>query len=62
MPLASMTGFARAQGHCEGLAWTLEARSVNGKSLDVRCRMPAVGRAGADRLRRRRQNGQGQFR
>ena len=36
-----MTGFARAQGHHDGCAWTLEARSVNGKSLDVRCRFPA---------------------
>ncbi len=41
MPLASMTGFARAHGRSDTLAWTLEARSVNGKSLDVRCRFPA---------------------
>ena len=36
-----MTGFARADGRSDTLAWTLEARSVNGKSLDVRCRFPA---------------------
>ena len=36
-----MTGFARAQGQSDRVAWTLEARSVNGKGLDVRCRLPA---------------------
>lgn len=36
-----MTGFARAVGRHEGLEWAWEARSVNGRSLDVRCRLPA---------------------
>ena len=36
-----MTGFARAIGRHEGLEWAWEVRSVNGRSLDVRCRLPA---------------------
>jgi uncharacterized protein (TIGR00255 family) len=38
-----MTGFARAEGRCDGkaaFAWTWEAKSVNGKALDVRLRTP----------------------
>jgi uncharacterized protein (TIGR00255 family) len=35
-----MTGFARVDGHGDGYSWTFEAKSVNGRSLDVRCRMP----------------------
>lgn len=38
--VASMTGFARVDGHGDGYSWTFEAKSVNGRSLDVRCRMP----------------------
>lgn len=41
MALQSMTGFARAAGHDERLSWTWEARSVNGRSLDVRVRVPS---------------------
>lgn len=40
MALISMTGFARADGSHAGLSWHWEAKSVNGKSLDVRCRLP----------------------
>lgn len=40
--LSSMTGFARASGSLNGLGWAWEARSVNGKSLDVRLRLPAA--------------------
>lgn len=40
MPIASMTGFARAQGQAESCTWTWEARSVNARGLDVRCRLP----------------------
>jgi len=36
-----MTGFARAEGQDDDCSWVWEARSVNGKGLDVRCRMPA---------------------
>lgn len=39
-PVASMTGFARIDGHGEGVSWTFEAKSVNGRSLDIRCRLP----------------------
>jgi uncharacterized protein (TIGR00255 family) len=35
-----MTGFARASGVCNGIVWSWEARSVNGKGLDVRLRLP----------------------
>ncbi|MBA2127756.1 YicC family protein [Hyphomicrobium methylovorum] len=40
MTISSMTGFARADGSGEGVAWTWEARSVNGRGLDVRLRLP----------------------
>ena len=39
MPLNSMTGFARADGAAERTSWTWEARSVNGRGLDVRTRL-----------------------
>ena len=39
--LTGMTGFARTGGEQEGVIWTLEARSVNGKGLDVRLRLPS---------------------
>lgn len=41
MPLCSMTGFARADGAGHSYRWTWEIRSVNGKGLDVRLRLPA---------------------
>jgi len=41
VPIASMTGFARAQGQAESCTWTWEARSVNARGLDVRCRLPS---------------------
>lgn len=40
MSLASMTGFARAEGADGALSWTWELKSVNGKNLDVRARLP----------------------
>ncbi len=40
MPLASMTGFARAQGESGPYAWAWEIKSVNAKGLDVRLRYP----------------------
>lgn len=42
MTVSSMTGFARASAEqaAPALAWTWEARSVNGKGLDVRLRLP----------------------
>ena len=38
--LASMTGFARTEGITEGLAWAWELRSVNGRGLELRFRLP----------------------
>jgi uncharacterized protein (TIGR00255 family) len=38
--LASMTGFARAEGTAAGVNWTWELRSVNGRGLDLRLRLP----------------------
>ncbi|WP_299471478.1 YicC/YloC family endoribonuclease [uncultured Roseibium sp.] len=40
MALASMTGFARSLGESGPVRWTWELRSVNGKSLDLRIRIP----------------------
>ena len=40
MTISSMTGFARASGALGPLHWQWEAKSVNGKALDVRCRLP----------------------
>lgn len=39
--LASMTGFARSEGVVEGLAWAWEVRSVNGRGLELRFRLPS---------------------
>ena len=44
--IASMTGYARAQGADERRRWVWEARSVNGRNLEIRCRVPQ----GFDRL------------
>jgi uncharacterized protein (TIGR00255 family) len=40
MPLSSMTGYARASSALDALHWQWEVKSVNGKGLDVRCRLP----------------------
>ena len=40
MALVSMTGFAEAQGAREGTRWRWEAKSVNGRGLDLRLRTP----------------------
>ena len=44
--IASMTGYARAQGADDRRRWVWEARSVNGRNLEIRCRVPQ----GFDRL------------
>ena len=41
MTISSMTGFARTSGALGPLHWQWELKSVNGKALDVRCRLPA---------------------
>ena len=38
--LSGMTGFGRADGALEGWSWSVEARSVNGRNLEVRFRGP----------------------
>lgn len=40
MTLQSMTGFARVEGTCGRYRWAWELRSVNGKGLDIRSRLP----------------------
>ena len=60
MALQSMTGFARREGTSGRGRWAWELRSVNGKGLDVRLRLPpglerleaAVRKSIADRLTR----------
>jgi uncharacterized protein (TIGR00255 family) len=41
MTLKSMTGFARADGVHGDTSWHWEARSVNGRNLDLRLRLPS---------------------
>ncbi len=41
MPLSSMTGYARSSGENDIFSWAWEIKSVNGKSLDVRIRIPS---------------------
>ena len=40
MSIASMTGFARTEGVEAGLGWAWELRSVNGRGLDLKMRLP----------------------
>ena len=40
MNVQSMTGFARSQGERDGTAFAWELKSVNGKGLEVRLRLP----------------------
>jgi uncharacterized protein (TIGR00255 family) len=40
MGVSSMTGFARTEGEAAGVSWVWELKSVNGKSLDLRLRLP----------------------
>jgi len=40
MSAASMTGFARAEGVAHASSWAWELRSVNGRGLDLRFRLP----------------------
>ncbi|MEO0399508.1 MAG: YicC/YloC family endoribonuclease [Pseudomonadota bacterium] len=38
--IRSMTGFARATGETDGRSWAWEIKSVNGRGLEVRLRLP----------------------
>jgi uncharacterized protein (TIGR00255 family) len=40
LPLNSMTGFARSDGYDDTVSWVWEAKSVNGRGLDIRSRLP----------------------
>ena len=40
MSLSSMTGYASAAGGDGEYRWTWEIKSVNGRGLDIRCRLP----------------------
>ena len=58
MTLSSMTGFGRAEGVFGDWTWAVEARSVNGRNLEVRFRAPT----GFDTLERAaREAAQGRF-
>jgi uncharacterized protein (TIGR00255 family) len=35
-----MTGFAHAEKEGDGTGWVWEAKSVNSRGLDIRCRLP----------------------
>ena len=48
MPFSGMTGFGRTEGAVENWSWAVEARSVNGRNLDIRFR----GVAGFENLER----------
>lgn len=60
MTVASMTGYARAEGSDAQTGWAWEAKSVNGKGLELRCRLasghdalePVAREAAAKRLKR----------
>lgn len=60
MAISGMTGFARAEGAAGGKRWIWELRSVNGRGLDVKSRLPpgsealesAVREGAAKRFRR----------
>ncbi len=62
MPLSSMTGFARAEGGFADRSWVFEARSVNGRGLDIKYRYPpgfeAVERIGRELAKTRLVRGQ----
>lgn len=51
MPLKSMTGFARCDGARGTTRWHWEVRSVNGRGLDMRLRLPLGYEALEPRLR-----------
>lgn len=40
MTISGMTGFARAEGEHAGQRWTWELKSVNGRGLDLKLRLP----------------------
>ncbi|WP_407520202.1 YicC/YloC family endoribonuclease [Methylobacterium oryzisoli] len=65
MSIASMTGFAREAGTTGAVQWAWEVRSVNGRGLDVRLRVPpgfdAVGEEARAQVQKRLSRGQCQL-
>lgn len=58
MTISGMTGFGRAEGALGAWSWAVEARSVNGRNLEIRFRGPP----GFDALERAaREGAQGRF-
>jgi uncharacterized protein (TIGR00255 family) len=62
MTISGMTGFGRSEGALAGWSWAVEARSVNGRNLEVRFRGPpgfdALERAARELAQARFQRGQ----
>lgn len=62
MAISGMTGFGRAEGAAGAWSWAVEARSVNGRNLEVRFRGPpgfeGLERAARDGAQSRFQRGQ----
>lgn len=62
MPISGMTGFGRAEGALGSWSWAVEARSVNGRNLEVRFRGPpgfdGLERAAREGAQARLQRGQ----
>jgi uncharacterized protein (TIGR00255 family) len=62
MAISGMTGFGRAEGASGAWSWAVEARSVNGRNLEVRFRGPpgfeGLERAARDGAQSRFQRGQ----
>ncbi|MFN9925933.1 MAG: YicC/YloC family endoribonuclease, partial [Phenylobacterium sp.] len=60
--VSGMTGFGRAEGALGDWSWAVEARSVNGRNLEVRYKGPpgfeALERAARDGAQARFQRGQ----
>ena len=62
MPISGMTGFGRAEGALGAWSWAVEARSVNGRNMEVRFRGPpgleSLERAAREGAQARFQRGQ----
>ena len=52
-PVQSMTGFAEVASAADGIGYAIEARSVNGRALDVKLRLPPGHERHEGELRRR---------
>ncbi|MFE1600168.1 YicC/YloC family endoribonuclease [Methylobacterium sp. ID0610] len=65
MTIASMTGFAREAGVTGPVQWAWEVKSVNGRGLDIRVRVPpgfeAAGEEARSRIQKRLARGQCQL-